>query len=101
MKTRATVAALCSVFVFCESAIEGRGGAGYRPAGVLRVLMSPKVPMVNRCLGISAHRRSVRLGELEDGSRCWAIQARTSEMANLRCLPNLYALGPMPCTRQS
>ena len=61
--------------------------ATYRPVGDMRVLMSPKMPMLNRCRAISAHRRSVRLESLL-GSRCWAIQARTSEIANFRCLPN-------------
>ncbi|MCU1542790.1 MAG: hypothetical protein JWM50_655 [Microbacteriaceae bacterium] len=61
--------------------------------------MSPKVPIINRCRGISAHRRSGRLGGLEV-SRCWASQACTSDIANLRCSPNRLAVGSLPCTRQ-
>lgn len=35
-----------------------------------------------------------------NGSRCSATQARTSETENFRCLPNRYAAGPVPWTRQ-
>ncbi len=57
----------------------------------MRIVMSPKVPIVMRGRDISARRRLTVLG-FPDGSCCWAIQERTSEIANFRCLPNRYVM---------
>ena len=61
--------------------------ASNRPDGRIRVVISPKLPMVSRGRPMSVrHPSEHRCGAYAD-SRCSATQARTSATANFRCLP--------------
>lgn len=72
-----------------------------RPDGVIRVVGSPKVPIISRGRPMSVRRPPEhRCGGYAD-SRCSATQARTSETANFRCLPKRYAVGSFRWVRQS